>query len=89
MSTGRGRKGNKVLRARREKLHAHQGGKCFWCPKVVRLDEATLDELLPRSRGGTQRWENIVMSCWHCNTERADGPAPAWAVEQVRLRGAV
>lgn len=82
-------KSGKDKKKRRNALYVHQKGVCFWCPTLVFPGTATIDELLPRSKGGSQRWSNIVMSCKPCNTKRGNKPAPAWATELVRLRGEV
>ena len=78
-----------IVRHRREHLHAQQGGHCFWCCRVVPLGQATLDELMPRGRGGTQSWDNIVMSCKPCNGGRGNDIAPAWARAFVMAREAL
>lgn len=31
-----------------------------------------LDHVLPRSRGGTHTWENVVAACRRCNTRKGD-----------------
>jgi hypothetical protein len=89
VATGPGRLTSSKYRQRKRILHEHQGGKCFWCPTVLRLEDATMDELIPRSRGGTQRWDNIVVACEPCNSSRADNSPPAWAIEKVKARGRV
>ena len=33
--------------------------------------ELTLDHILPRSRGGTHVWENVVSACIPCNHRKA------------------
>lgn len=73
-------------RRRRGVLLAIQGGKCFWCEEEIVEADATLDELMPRNRGGTQRWNNIVVSCSFCNNSRGDFIAPRWAFEKIKSR---
>ncbi|MFQ5892930.1 MAG: HNH endonuclease [Candidatus Tectimicrobiota bacterium] len=34
----------------------------------------TLDHVIPRSRGGATVWENVVLACQRCNTEKGDRP---------------
>jgi 5-methylcytosine-specific restriction endonuclease McrA len=31
-----------------------------------------MDHVIPRSRGGEHRWENVVCSCRKCNGRKAD-----------------
>jgi 5-methylcytosine-specific restriction endonuclease McrA len=77
---------SKDKRKRKLQLYALQAGKCFWCDIAVPENASTIDELLPRNRGGTQRWDNVVMSCGPCNWRRGDYVAPKWAFEKVRER---
>lgn len=75
------RRTSRERRRRRDCLHRAQDGACFWCDLPVAREAATLDELIPRSRGGTDRWGNIVMSCKPCNRRRGNATAPQWAIE--------
>lgn len=34
------------------------------------LDRATLEHLMPLSRGGTHTWANVVLACWRCNLSK-------------------
>jgi len=43
---------------------------CHWCNKLLTFNEATTDHIIPRSRGGTNRPENVVISCVECNRKR-------------------
>lgn len=80
--------GSVERRKRRLHLLDIQGGKCFWCNKDLTRDGATLDELLPRGRGGTQRWDNIVAACKPCNNNRSNFVAPKWAFDLAKSREA-
>src|SRR5660398_243262 len=33
---------------------------------------STLDHVIPRSRGGSTTWDNLVTSCAPCNTDKGD-----------------
>lgn len=53
----------------RKAVVARDGGVCqYGCGR--RGD--TIDHVLPRSRGGEHRWENVVASCRRCNSQKAD-----------------
>lgn len=47
--------------------------RCFYCQRPLERDTATLDHLHPRSKGGTDDPENLVLACRPCN--RAKGAA--------------
>lgn len=62
----------KVPRAERRRLSrravlARDGYRCQYCGGTRHL---TLDHVIPRSRGGSTTWENVVTSCAPCNTRK-------------------
>lgn len=42
--------------------------RCAYCGKVAN----TIDHVQPKSRGGSDSWENLVACCVRCNNEKAD-----------------
>lgn len=44
-----------------------QGFCCFWCGDPITYKSAEPDHLWPKSRGGSDRKENIVAACMTCN----------------------
>ncbi len=52
----------------RRALFARDGGKCVYCSAPA----ASIDHVIPRSRGGEHRWENVVSACHKCNHLKAD-----------------
>ncbi|MFZ5871133.1 MAG: HNH endonuclease [Actinomycetota bacterium] len=44
------------------------GHRCAYC----RRSAATVDHVLPRSRGGPETWENLVACCVRCNNLKGD-----------------
>lgn len=63
-------KGKKALRYR---LVQKQFGLCFWCGRPLR--SATLDHVVPKSKGGTLGQGNAVAACLQCNAEKGDRSA--------------
>ncbi len=45
---------------------------CQYCAVVLPAGELTLDHVLPRSRGGTSTWENLVACCHSCNRRKGN-----------------
>lgn len=43
---------------------------CHWCGEKFSIDKLTLDHVIPLSKGGSDIWENIVLSCKHCNCSK-------------------
>jgi 5-methylcytosine-specific restriction endonuclease McrA len=45
---------------------------CQFCGSVFPSAELTLDHVVPRSRGGSSCWENLVACCYTCNNTKGD-----------------
>jgi 5-methylcytosine-specific restriction endonuclease McrA len=45
---------------------------CQFCGRVFPASDLTLDHVIPRSRGGTTSWDNLVASCYRCNNIKGD-----------------
>src|SRR3954454_1863125 len=52
----------------RRAVMARDGGLCQYCG--TRAD--SIDHVVPRSRGGTHTWENVVAACRPCNVRKRD-----------------
>lgn len=46
-----------------------------------RMSRATIDHVLPESRGGTNDAENVVLACWGCNTVKGCRTPEEWAAD--------
>ena len=51
-----------------ERLMFAQGGKCFFCSKLLPKSEASVEHLVPSSRGGANSDDNCVACCKSINT---------------------
>ncbi len=64
-------------RIKREKLFIKQGGFCYYClePMVMSVPNhpmrGTLDHVKPRSAGGANSQDNLVLACLRCNRRKA------------------
>ena len=45
---------------------------CMYCGSKFRKDLLTRDHVIPISKGGIDRWSNVVTACRHCNTKKAN-----------------
>lgn len=50
-------------------IYLRDGNKCQYCSSTKNL---TIDHVIPKSRGGTDDWSNLVISCSSCNTKKAN-----------------
>lgn len=53
------------------KLYEAQEGKCFYCDKPLRTS-GSLDHFIPKSKGGSNAWYNMVMTHHQCNTAKGN-----------------
>jgi 5-methylcytosine-specific restriction endonuclease McrA len=63
------------VRFSRFNIYARDNNTCQYCGKRFSRSELNLDHVLPRSRGGSSTWENVVCSCHTCN-RRKGGRTP-------------
>lgn len=67
----------------RKALYQAAAGRCRYCGEITFLNElpadadpgrrATIEHIVPRSRGGTNDWQNLALACHRCNVIRAGG----------------
>ena len=55
--------------SRRNLLH-RDNYTCQYCGD--RRHDLTIDHIVPRSKGGTDSWENVVAACLKCNVKKGD-----------------
>jgi 5-methylcytosine-specific restriction endonuclease McrA len=70
----------------RRAVFARDGHRCQYCSRPAE----NLDHVVPRSRGGSHSWENVVAACRACNArkenrllEETDPHATLWVVASV------
>jgi 5-methylcytosine-specific restriction endonuclease McrA len=73
----------------RDKLAIRDGWSCCWCGRDLRRDDTgehrpTIEHLIPKSKGGSDRTFNLRLACQACNRARTDeiGPPPTIAVKK-------
>jgi len=54
----------------RRNIFERDGNRCQYCGKKFDTRELNLDHVLPKSRGGSTTWDNIVCSCTSCNARK-------------------
>lgn len=45
-------------------------GACYYCGKIVKHSELSMDHLIPLARGGRSTKDNLVPSCKDCNNRK-------------------
>lgn len=59
----------------RQMIHKRDDNMCQYCGSIKNL---TIDHVMPRSRGGKDTWENMVVACMPCNTHKGDKTPEEW-----------
>ena len=52
----------------RRAVFARDGHRCQYCGSAAE----NIDHVIPRSRGGSHAWDNVVAACRRCNTRKRD-----------------
>ena len=52
----------------RRAVFARDGHRCQYCGATAE----NIDHVVPRSRGGTHTWDNVVAACRRCNSRKED-----------------
>jgi 5-methylcytosine-specific restriction endonuclease McrA len=64
------------VRFSRYNIYARDANTCQYCGRTLPRCELNLDHVIPRSRGGTTSWENVVCSCVPCNLKKGGRTPP-------------
>ena len=56
-----------TVRFSRSTLLLRDNFSCQYCREHLTLGQMTIDHVIPRVRGGTTRWDNVVSACYTCN----------------------
>lgn len=61
-------------------LFARDGYLCMYCARQFPSAQLTRDHIVPTSRGGYDKWENVVAACRRCNQHKAH-----YLLEELRM----
>lgn len=59
-----------LKRPTKKSLWHRDQGVCQYCDRPVTISTATIDHVIPKSKGGCHTWENLVISCAKCNGKK-------------------
>jgi len=60
----------KKIELSRRNILKRDGYRCQYCG--TKSHELTIDHVIPKSRGGSDSWDNLVSACKECNNKKAD-----------------
>jgi 5-methylcytosine-specific restriction endonuclease McrA len=62
-----------------ESLYYRDHAECSYCGKPLTIPELTMDHVIPESKGGAKKWDNIVAACGACNSRKGNNlPQGKW-----------
>jgi 5-methylcytosine-specific restriction endonuclease McrA len=62
----------KEVKFTRHNVFERDKNTCQYCGEMFDRSDLNLDHVVPRDRGGTTTWENVVCSCISCNTRKGN-----------------
>ena len=62
----------KQLRPTRRNIYERDSATCQYCASRISFSRATMDHVVPKSRGGKNTWSNLVLSCATCNNKKGN-----------------
>ena len=60
----------KEVRFSRRNIFQRDKNTCQYCGRRFGKIDLTIDHIIPRSRGGCDTWENLVLACVKCNVRK-------------------
>lgn len=63
---------HKEVRFSRRSIFERDKSTCQYCGTKLAKSELTIDHVMPRSRGGRDTWDNLVLACVKCNVRKGD-----------------
>jgi 5-methylcytosine-specific restriction endonuclease McrA len=60
------------VRFTRRNIFLRDRHRCQYCGTRPARQELTIDHVVPKSRGGTDSWDNLVTACVTCNVRKGD-----------------
>ena len=63
-----------TIKFSRASLLVRDDGICQYCGTTLNLKTATIDHVIPSSKGGRTSWTNCSLACGPCNSRKGDKP---------------
>ena len=59
-------------------MRVQKEGKCYYCNVPVDINTATMDHIVPLSKGGKSTKANLAVCCKKCNTDKKNTDPFLW-----------
>jgi 5-methylcytosine-specific restriction endonuclease McrA len=73
------------VRLTRRNLLLRDSYRCQYCGEQPSVRELNVDHVMPRSRGGRDTWENLVIACRRCNLRKSDDTPDEAGMRLLRI----
>lgn len=73
------------IRFSRRNVFMRDGYRCMYCGSQCHRSQLTFDHVLPRSKGGTTDWENILSACGRCNARKGNRTPAEAGMKPIRM----
>lgn len=67
---------NTVGRAKRLQICQRDQYRCHYCNQQFAIGNLEVDHIIPRAKGGSNKDENLITACRHCNRMKSDKIIP-------------
>jgi len=74
----------KKVRFSRRNIFERDRNTCQYCGGRFNKADLTIDHVVPRSRGGHDTWENLVLACVKCNVRKGDRTPEEAGIRLIR-----
>ena len=74
------------IKLNKNTLYTRDRGECQYCSKRISKYESTIDHIIPKSKGGRNTWDNLVLACRECNTVKKRGKLLSETSLQLRKK---
>jgi len=64
-------KPKKSVRLSKRNVYLRDEYQCQYCSEIVNEKTASIDHVLPISKGGKNRWDNLTTACRTCNSNKS------------------
>lgn len=73
------------VRLSRKNIFERDGHRCQYCGERFSKPDLTIDHVMPRSRGGRDTWENLVLACVKCNLRKSNRTPAEAGMSMLKL----
>lgn len=63
---------DREIKLSRQSIIQRDDNKCIYCGKSFSTKDLTIDHIVPKSRGGTNNYDNLASCCKRCNFKKSN-----------------